>query len=342
VHAAFGTADTGAGGQVHDGPGNEDLAWRCCVLDPLGDVHGDAGDVVAADLDLADMDTRPDDGADRVRLIGRRDDVGEQHRGEPPVIRRGGRHAGHELGDASDHLDPIGPVEQAPATRELHERGTGDATREVAPEPDGHEGVVDAMEHGRRHPDRSGNLAEVALEDHRNWAAASDGLADARWSTARAGYSEGSSDAVSAAKASVPQPCSMASRTASASATGTPSGKVGSSRYFAPVLARISPCTRSGCAAANMSAYGPPSSAASSQVRVDPTALRTWRRSSAQSSHVGSRSVLRRSDAPVPRRSNEITLASEPSTSRLVLTEPMLQRRSTCELKPSTNVRPGP
>jgi hypothetical protein len=66
------------------------------------------------------------------------------------------------------------------------------------------------------------------------------------------------------------------------------------------------------------------------------------RRSSAQSSQVGRRSVLSRSDAPVPRRSKEITLANEPSASRLRRTDPTLQRRSTCELSPRTNVRSGP
>jgi hypothetical protein len=47
--------DLGAGDQVMDGPGHDDLAGAGGSHDPRGDVDGDAAHVIAAQLDLTDV-----------------------------------------------------------------------------------------------------------------------------------------------------------------------------------------------------------------------------------------------------------------------------------------------
>src|SRR4029453_16882044 len=71
--AAVGQGDAGAGAQVADGPGHQDLAGVGLGQDPGGEVDGDAADVVAAQLDLAGVEPGPDLDVDVDELVAEGD-----------------------------------------------------------------------------------------------------------------------------------------------------------------------------------------------------------------------------------------------------------------------------
>src|SRR4029450_8596132 len=80
--AAISEWDARAADEVGDGAGDEDFVGLGEGLAALGDVDGDAADVVAVQLDLAGVEPDPHvdaDGADRVA-----DGAGAAHRSSPP------------------------------------------------------------------------------------------------------------------------------------------------------------------------------------------------------------------------------------------------------------------
>src|SRR5918994_372207 len=84
--AAISKWDAGAVNEVGDGAGGEDFVGLGERLDTLGDVDGDAADVVTAQLDLAGVEPNPHldaDGADRVA-----DGTGAAHRSSRPIKGR--------------------------------------------------------------------------------------------------------------------------------------------------------------------------------------------------------------------------------------------------------------
>ncbi len=76
--APVGEPKLAADHEVTNGARDEDLAWPCLAHDPSRQMHGQAADVVAADLDLAGMDAASD--LERLRLGGGDDLPGASNR----------------------------------------------------------------------------------------------------------------------------------------------------------------------------------------------------------------------------------------------------------------------
>src|SRR5262245_54024320 len=104
--------------------------------------------------------------AQRRRLLGGTDDVGEEHRGEYAVRLGDVSDAGQEFLDLIQDGLRVATPRQVVDARELHVPGTVDVLGEVATEADIDSSVATAVQHEGRHPNRRQDVAHVDLVVH--------------------------------------------------------------------------------------------------------------------------------------------------------------------------------